>query len=104
MVFKEIEAKPEFIHFGVDGNITVSVTLIRKYWNNSGFTHIQLFHDGENKKVGFKPSKDKGYKLFLSGNAWRICCRPLTKIVKGIFKAEWNEKHGMLIIEYGKCS
>ena len=103
MVFKEIEVKPEAVRFnGKNGNITIAVSLIRKHWNSGGFTHVQVFHDEENKKVGLKPSKSKGYKLFLAGQSWRICVRPLTKIVDGKFKPEWNEKRGMLIIDYGK--
>lgn len=103
MVFKEIVIAPEIVRFnGSNGNITIAIKLIRKHWNSGGFTYVQIFHDDENKKVGLKPSKDKGYKLYLSGSAWRICSHPLTKIVNGTFTPTWNEQHGMLIVDYGK--
>jgi hypothetical protein len=101
--FKEIEVSPKEVRFkGYNGNITITIPLIRKHWNSGGFTHVQIFHDEENKKVGLKPSKDKGYKLFISGKAWRVCSRPITKVVVGVFKPIWNEQLGMLIINYGK--
>ena len=102
MVFKELETvRPEFIRFGRCGNITISVSLIKKFWK-SLYTHVQIFHDEENRKIGFKPSKDKGYKLFVSGGGWRITSRAFVKKMgPQIFnKPEWNEKHGMLIVQY----
>lgn len=103
LAFKEIQVKPERIRFKKNGNITISTPLIRKYWNSENCTRVQIFQDADKKILGFKPSKNEGYKLYTSGGCWRITGRTLGRVIgTRDFKPEWNSKLGMLIIGYGE--
>lgn len=101
MVFKEIENDQfldgEFVRFNPRGTIKISTSLLNKYWSNVKF--VQIYHDEENKLVGFKPSEKLGYLL---NRGSRIVCSILTNVVTGTFKATWNEKTKMLVVSYGK--
>jgi len=77
----------------------ISYSLIKKHFDEN--KKILVFIDREGKKVGFKPSETKGYKITKTNNgSRRIYCMPLTKHVRGRFYPSWDNKLGMLILSY----
>lgn len=60
---------------------------------------VKVFYDKENRQIGLKPD-EKGYKIFKSGGAYYIKCRPLARIVVGRFPPKWSNKHKMLVFSY----
>jgi len=92
MPFVEIPVKrKKWVRISSKG-ITISKDLRDKYLNKKA--KVRIFYDEENKLLGLE-SSDDGYLLDSVG---RLFCKRL-KTDYGIFKADWNEKHQMIIVE-----
>jgi len=101
MPFIEIKKQiKDFIRIKSSGSITISSSLINLFRDRDGtLISVKIFHDGETKKIGFKPDKE-GYKINSNNNRFRIKCSPISKIVTGEFFPKWSEKHKMLVFSY----
>jgi len=91
MPFVEIPVKREKWVKITKKSITISKDLRDKYLNKKA--KVRIFYDEENKLLGLE-SSDDGYLLDSVG---RLFCKRL-KTGYGTFKADWNEKHEMIVI------
>jgi len=99
MPFIEIKPPTNFIRIKKNGTLTISIPLYEKYFKGK---KVKIFHDTDNKRIGFQPMND-GYLIFgLSNHCARIHCAFISRIVTGEFYPKWSKKHKMLIITYCK--
>lgn len=97
MPFREIKQPSDFIRIKSNGTITISSSLIPKFFKES---HIKIFHDETIHKIGFQPSIDSGYKITENDGGYRIKCAILGKITQGEFYPVWNKKLKMMVFSY----
>jgi len=97
MPFVEIKQPTNFVRIKKDGIITISLSLVEKYFKSK---KVKVFHDADNKKIGLQPADD-GYLIF-GKHCARIRCCMISRIVVGEFYPQWSDKHKMLIITYRK--
>lgn len=97
MPFREVKQPTDFIRVKTEGKVTVSSSLIPKFFN--GKNHVKIFHDKEKKLIGFQPS-DTGYKVMDNNRRYSITCHFLSRIVQGEFYPSWSKKHDMLVFSY----
>jgi hypothetical protein len=97
MPLREIKQSTGFIRIKTEGKVTVSSSLIPKFFNGKRF--VKIFHDEEKKLIGFEPS-DTGYKLMFYNRHYSLTCHFLSRIVQGEFYPSWSKKHNMLVFSY----
>jgi len=97
MPFQEVKRPTSFIRIKTEGKVTVSSSLIPKFFKNK--THVKIFHDKETQQIGIQPSND-GYKISHIGGCFSIKCSMLSRIIQGEFYPIWSKKHNMLVFSY----
>jgi hypothetical protein len=97
MPFEEVKQPTGFIRIKAEGKITLSSSLIPKFFGSK--IHVKIFHDLEKKLMGFQPS-DTGYKIMRKDRCCSITCHSLSRVIQGEFYPKWSKKHRMLVFSY----
>lgn len=97
MPFIEIVVREESWVSIRERGVSISIDLRHKYFVNEDKTlkHVRVFFDEENELVGLKPD-DKGFKVNKKGEVY--CSTIQGNLDLGKYRAEWSDKHNMLIV------